>query len=62
MNITFTPEQKALQREVRDYMSDLMTDTMREEMKDPEYFEGGGPEFHRLMKKMPVPPLRKGLI
>lgn len=52
MNITFTPEQKALQLEVRDYMSHLMTDTMRAEMKDPEYFEGGGPEFRRLMKKM----------
>ena len=52
MNITFTPEQKALQLEVRDYMSNLMTDTMREEMKNPEYFEGGGPEFRRLMKKM----------
>lgn len=52
MNIAFTPEQKALQLEVREYMANLMTDTMREEMKNPEYFEGGGPEFRRLMKQM----------
>lgn len=52
MHISFTAEQQALQIEVRDYMSNLMTDTMREEMKNPDYFEGGGPEFRRLMKQM----------
>lgn len=52
MHISFTAEQQALQIEVRNYMSNLMTDTMREEMKNPDYFEGGGPEFRRLMKQM----------
>ena len=52
MKIEFTPEQLSLQREVREYMQQIMTPELAQEMKDPEYFEGGGPEFRRLFKKM----------
>jgi alkylation response protein AidB-like acyl-CoA dehydrogenase len=52
MKIELTTEQKALRDEVREYMKGIMTDAMREEMKDPEYFEGGGPEFRKGLKKM----------
>ncbi|MFT4997777.1 MAG: alkylation response protein AidB-like acyl-CoA dehydrogenase [Chitinophagales bacterium] len=52
MKIEFTPEQLNLQREIRQYMKDIMTSELAQEMKNPEYFEGGGPEFRRLLKKM----------
>lgn len=52
MKIEFTKEQQALQLEVREYMQELMTPALREEMKDPEYFEGGGPEFRKQYAKM----------
>ena len=40
MKIEFTPEQLALQQEVHAYMKTIMTPELREEMKNPEYFEG----------------------
>ena len=52
MKIELTDSQRALQQEVRDYMANLMTETLREEMKNPDYFEGGGPEFKRLFQQM----------
>jgi alkylation response protein AidB-like acyl-CoA dehydrogenase len=52
VKIEFTPEQLNLQREIREYMKGIMTPALAEEMKTPEYFEGGGPEFRRLLKKM----------
>ena len=47
MNIDFTPEQVQLRQRVRDYMRDLVTPELEQEKRDPEYFEGGGPEFRR---------------
>lgn len=47
MRIEFTQEQQALQHEIRAYMGERMTPAMREEMKDPEFMEGGGPEFRK---------------
>ena len=47
MNIELTTEQQALQRQVREYMTTVMTPELLEEMKNPEYKEGGGPEFRR---------------
>ena len=47
MNIDFTPKQLQLRQKVRDYMQGLVTPALEQEMKDPEYFEGGGPEFFR---------------
>jgi alkylation response protein AidB-like acyl-CoA dehydrogenase len=52
MNIEYTPQQVALQRDVRAYMADLMTPALRQEMKNPEYSEGGGPEFRKQYAKM----------
>ena len=52
MKIEFTSEQLALQQEIRDYMQDIMTPALRKEMKDPEYREGGGPEFRKQYAKM----------
>ncbi len=52
MKIDFTPEQTNLQQQVREYMKGIMTPAMREEMKDPEYMEGGGPEFRKQFAKM----------
>ena len=47
MNIELTTEQLALQRQVREYMKTVMTPELLEEMKNPEYKEGGGPEFRK---------------
>lgn len=52
MKIEYTPQQVALQREVRAYMADIMTPALRQEMKNPEYAEGGGPEFRKQYAKM----------
>ena len=51
MFIGFTPEQEALREEVRDYMDKLMTDDLRNELRD-EAREGGGPEYHKAMQKL----------
>lgn len=52
MNIELTTDQKALQQKVRDYMKTVMTQELAEEMKDPEYKEGGGPEFRKQYARM----------
>lgn len=52
MKIEFTQQQLALQQEIRDYMKDIMTPALRQEMKDPEHREGGGPEFRKQYAKM----------
>ena len=52
MNIELTPQQKALQQEVREYMKTVMTPELLEEMKIPEFKEGGGPEFRKQYARM----------
>jgi len=52
MRIEFTPEQQALQNEIHAYMRERMTPEMRLEMKDPEFMEGGGPEFRKQFSRM----------
>ena len=52
MNIELTPEQKALQQEVREYMKTVMTPELLEEMKNDELKEGGGPEFRKQYARM----------
>ncbi len=47
MYIDTTPEQKALQAQVRQMLADLMTPALREELRTQE---GGGPEYHKAMK------------
>lgn len=52
MNIELTPQQKALQQEVREYMKTVMTPELLQEMKDDELKEGGGPEFRKQYARM----------
>ena len=52
MHIDLTPEQKALQQQVREYMKEIMTPELREEMKDVNLREGGGPEFRKQLARM----------
>lgn len=52
MFIELTAEQEKLQQDVRSYMQSIMTDELREEMKDPALFEGGGPVFRKQLAKM----------
>ncbi|MEP5569058.1 MAG: acyl-CoA dehydrogenase family protein [Halioglobus sp.] len=52
MNIELTTEQKALQQEVRDYMTTVMTPELIEEMKIDDLKEGGGPEFRKQYARM----------
>jgi alkylation response protein AidB-like acyl-CoA dehydrogenase len=52
MNIEFTAEQLALAQRVREYMKEIVTPELEEEKKNPEYFEGGGPEFRKQYARM----------
>ncbi|MDJ0865876.1 MAG: acyl-CoA dehydrogenase family protein [Myxococcota bacterium] len=49
MHIEMTPEQQALQEELRAYFAELMTDELREEIKGSE---GGGPLYRAALKRM----------
>ncbi len=52
MHIDLTPQQRALQLEVREYMKGIMTPELRAEMKDVDLREGGGPEFRKQLARM----------
>ncbi len=52
MNIEFTAEQKKLQQQVRDYMQTVVTPELEQEKRNPDFFEGGGPEFRRQYARM----------
>jgi len=52
MNIELTTEQLTLQSQVRTYMQELMTPAMLEEIKNPDFKEGGGPEFRKQYARM----------
>ena len=49
MLIDYTPQQKALQAEVREYLAALMTPQLREEL---DVQEGGGPLYHEAIQKL----------
>ena len=49
MYIDYTPEQKQLQRELRDYFARLMTPELEEELG---HSEGGGPQYRRALTQM----------
>lgn len=52
MQIHFTAEQEALRLRVREYMRERVTPELIEEKKNPDYFEGGGPEFRKQFAQM----------
>ncbi len=49
MHIDYTPEQRALERELRAYFARLMTPELLEELA---HSEGGGPQYARALKQM----------
>ncbi|MBY0277470.1 acyl-CoA dehydrogenase family protein [Candidatus Binatia bacterium] len=52
MEIRLTEEQRAFRDHLRDYFAKMMTDDLRRELAQPEFQEGGGPEFRKAMKQM----------
>jgi alkylation response protein AidB-like acyl-CoA dehydrogenase len=52
MDISYTKEQQALKERIAEYMKGIVTPELVEEMKDPEFFEGGGPVFKEKMLQM----------
>ena len=49
MYVDLTSEQKALRAELRAYFGELITDALREELRDSE---GGGAEYTRILKQL----------
>jgi alkylation response protein AidB-like acyl-CoA dehydrogenase len=49
MYLDYTPEQRALQQQLRDYFRDLMTPELQDEC---ETSEGGGPLYRVALRKM----------
>ncbi len=52
MDIAYTSAQQALQQRVAAYMQSIATPDLLDEMKDPEYFEGGGPVFKEKLRQL----------
>ena len=52
MEIRLSDEQRAFRDYLRDYFAKMMTDELRRELAQPEFQEGGGPEFRKAMKQM----------
>ncbi len=51
MKIEFTPEQLTMQKDLRAYFEELMTDELRHELAYGNR-EGGGPEFRKAMRQL----------
>jgi alkylation response protein AidB-like acyl-CoA dehydrogenase len=49
MYVDLTSEQKALRAELRAYFGELVTEELRQELRDSE---GGGPEYTRILKQL----------
>jgi hypothetical protein len=49
MHLDLTPEQRALQGELRRYFADLITEELRQEVRSSE---GGGPEYTRILRQL----------
>ena len=47
MLIQLNQKQLKLQNELQEYFEALITPSLRAELSQPEYFEGGGPEFKK---------------
>ena len=52
MKIELTKNQKKLKDELKEYFSSLLNKELLSEMSDPQFFEGGGPEFKKALKIM----------
>ena len=52
MKIELTKNQQKLKDELKEYFSALLNKELSSEMSDPQFFEGGGPEFKKALKIM----------
>ena len=52
MKIELTKNQQKLKDELKEYLSALLNKELLSEMSDPQFFEGGGPEFKKALKIM----------
>lgn len=52
MKIELTKNQQNLKDELKEYFSALLNKELLSEMSDPQFFEGGGPEFKKALKIM----------
>ena len=52
MLIQLNNKQIKLKNELQEYFEDLITPALKAELNQPEYFEGGGPEFKKVMRTM----------
>ncbi|MDO7543055.1 MAG: acyl-CoA dehydrogenase family protein, partial [Gammaproteobacteria bacterium] len=52
MLIQLNQKQIKLQTELQEYFENLITPALKSELNQPEYFEGGGPEFKKAMRTM----------
>jgi len=52
MKIELTKNQQKLKDELKEYFSALLNKKLLSEMSDPQFFEGGGPEFKKALKIM----------
>ena len=52
MKIELTKNQQTLKDELKEYFSALLNKELLSEMSDPQFFEGGGPEFKKALKIM----------
>ena len=52
MKIELTKNQQKLKDELKEYFSALLNKDLLSEMSDPQFFEGGGPEFKKALKIM----------
>ena len=52
MKLAFTEEHEKLRHEIREYISGIMTDELKEELRHDFKGEGGGPIWKDSMRKM----------
>jgi len=52
MKIELSKNQQKLKDELKEYFSALLNKELLSEMSDPQFFEGGGPEFKKALKIM----------
>ena len=52
MNLKFTEEQEQLRLEIREYITNLVTDELRAELNHDFKGEGGGPIWKECMRKL----------
>ena len=52
MEIDLNRKQLDLKNELKEYFKSLMTQELKNELSNSQFFEGGGPEFKKTLKQM----------